>query len=146
MRELLEAIVGALLGALRPRASLIAENLALRQQLAVLRRQTSRRQLRPVDRAFWVVLSRIWSRWADVLALVKPATVIGWHCRGFARFWAYKSRRRGRPPIVREVVELIERMATENPMWSLSWLLCSSAALKLRHGTHGEVHRARGRR
>ncbi len=118
MRELLEAIVGALLSASRPRASLVAENLALRQQLAVLRRQTSRPQLRPVDRAFWVVLSRVWSRWADALALVKPATVIGWHRCGFARFWAYKSRRPGRPPIAREVVALIERMATENPMCS----------------------------
>jgi putative transposase len=118
MRELLEAIVGALLAGLRPRASLVAENLALRQQLAVLRRQTSRPQLRPVDRAFWVVLSRIWSRWADALAIVKPATVIGWHRRGFARFWRHKSRRPGRPPLGREVVELIERMATENPMWS----------------------------
>jgi putative transposase len=108
MRELLGAIVGAVLVALRPRASLVAENLALRQQLAVLRRQASRPQLRPVDRAFWVVLSRIWSRWADALAIVKPATVIGWHRRGFVRFWAYKSRRPGRPPIGREVIELIE--------------------------------------
>jgi putative transposase len=116
MCELLEAIVGALLAALRPRASLVAENLALRQQLAVLRRETSRPQLSPVDRAFWVVLSRIWSRWADALAIVKPATVIGWHRRGFARFWAYKSRRSGRPRISRDVVELIERMVTENPM------------------------------
>jgi hypothetical protein len=118
MRELLEAIVGATLAALRPRASLVAENLALRQQLAVPRRQTSRPQLRPVDRAFWVVLSRTWSRWADALAIVRPATVIGWHRRRFARFWAYKSRRPGRPSLGREVVELIERMATENPMWS----------------------------
>ena len=30
----------------------------------------------PVHRAFWVLLSRTWSRWADVLAIVKPATVI----------------------------------------------------------------------
>ena len=118
MRELLQAIVGAMLAALRPRASLIAENLALRQQLAVLRRQTTRPQLRPVDRAFWVVLSRTWSRWADALAIVKPETVITWHRRRFARFWAYKSRRPGRSPIGREVVEMIGRMATENPMWS----------------------------
>src|ERR1019366_1476885 len=118
MRALLEAIIGAVVAALRARANLVAETLALRQQLAVLRRQTSRPQLRPVDRAFWVVLSRAWSRWADALAIVKPATVIAWHRRGFARFWAYKSRRSGRPPVGRDVVDLIERMATENPMWS----------------------------
>ena len=64
------------------------------------------------------MLSRIWSRWADALAIVKPATVIGWHRRGFARFWAYKSKRPGRPPIGLEVVELIERISLNNPMWN----------------------------
>ena len=76
MVTLLEAIVGAVLAALRPRASLVLENLALRQQLSILRRSRRRPRLRPLDRAFWVVLSRTWSRWADVLAIVKPATVI----------------------------------------------------------------------
>jgi putative transposase len=52
------------------------------------------------------------------LAIVKPATVIAWHRRGFARFWAYKSRPRGRPPLSAEVIELVERMTRENPTWS----------------------------
>ena len=115
---LLQAIVGSLVAALRPRASLVAENLALRQQLAILHRATPRPQLRPIDRAFWVVLSKVWSRWSDVLAIVKPATVIGWHRRAFARFWAWKSRRVGRPPLADEIVALIGRMARENPTWS----------------------------
>lgn len=73
----LNAFVGALFAAVKPRANLVAENLALRQQLAVLRRSTPRPRLRPIDRAFWVVLSRTWRRWADVLAIVQPATVVG---------------------------------------------------------------------
>ena len=72
------AMLGAARSAFRSRSSLIAENLALRQQLAVLHARR-RPRLRPVDRAFWVVLSRVWSRWADVLAIVRPATVIEWH-------------------------------------------------------------------
>jgi hypothetical protein len=64
----------------------VAENLALRQQLAALRREVRRPHLHPADQAFWVLLSRIWSRWTDVLAIVRPATVIGWSRRGFARF------------------------------------------------------------
>ena len=115
---LLQAIVGSLVAALRPRASLVAENLALRQQLAILHRATPRPHLRPIDRAFWVVLLNVWSRWRDVLAIVKPATVIGWHRRAFARFWAWKSRRIGRPPLADEIVALIGRMARENPTWS----------------------------
>lgn len=118
MLALVEAVIGAFFAAFRPRASLVAENLALRQQLAVLRRRIPRPRLRPIDRAFWVLLSRTWSRWADVLAIVQPGTVIAWHRRGFARFWAYKSRPRGRPPLSAEVIELIERMTRENPTWS----------------------------
>jgi putative transposase len=117
MLVLMFAILGAVRSALRSRSSLVAENLALRQQLAVL--SASRRpRLRPVDRTFWVVLSRVWSRWADVLTIVKPETVINWHRRGFAKFWAYKSRRHGRPPLADEIVQLIVRMTHDNPTWS----------------------------
>jgi hypothetical protein len=115
---LLNAFVGAMLAAMKPRASLVAENLALRQQLAVLRRATPRPRLHPVDRAFWAVLSRTWSRWADVLAIVQPATVLAWHRRGFALFWTMKSKHIGRPPISAELIALIKRMAAENPLWS----------------------------
>ena len=73
---------------------------------------------RPIDRAFWVLVSRVWSRWADVLAIVRPETVIAWHRRGFARFWTWKSRRSGRPPLTAELVALIEQMTRENPLWS----------------------------
>jgi hypothetical protein len=118
MLALAKAILGALVAGMRPRASLVLENNALRQQLAVLRRATPRPRLRPLDRAFWAVLSRAWSRWAETLVIVKPATVVGWHRRGFARFWAWKSRRLGRPPLDAKLVTLIERMAGENPLWS----------------------------
>jgi len=118
VKAILEAVVGALLAALRPRALLFAENLVLRQQLAILRRATPRPRLRPIDRAFWVIVSRLWSRWAECLAIVQPATVIGWHRRGFARWWAWKSRRVGRPPLAPELVSLIEQMAVENQFWS----------------------------
>ena len=87
MLGLIAAIIGALVGAFRPRALIVAENLALRQQLAVLRRKKARPRLIPIDRAFWILLSRVWSKWADALAIVKPETVIAWHRRGFASFW-----------------------------------------------------------
>jgi putative transposase len=47
-----------------------------------------------VDRAFWIALSHIWHRWADVLVIVKPDTVIRWHRAGFRLFWRWKSRSR----------------------------------------------------
>ncbi len=118
MLAILGALLGALFSAFQPRASLVVENLILRQQLATLRRAKPRPRLRPIDRAFWVVLSRLWPRWVDVIAIVQPATVIGWHRRGFARFWRWRSGHVGRPPLAAELILLIEQMAYENPLWS----------------------------
>ena len=118
MLAILQAVIGTLRSALGRRASLAAENLVLRQQLAILRRATPRPRLRPIDRAFWVMVARAWSRWAECLAIVEPATVIAWHRRGFARWWAWRSRPVGRPPLAPELVSLIEQMSRENPLWS----------------------------
>ncbi len=54
------------------KADLVAENLALRQQLIVLRRRTGRPRLRKLDRLVWLV--RSWTRWRDSLIVVKPGT------------------------------------------------------------------------
>ena len=118
MFAIASALFGTLIAAFRPRASLLVEILVLRQQLAVLKRARPRPSLRPIDRAFWVAVSRVWSRWAGALAIVKPATVIAWHRGGFARFWAWKSRRVGRPFLAPEAVALVAQMARENPLWS----------------------------
>ncbi len=58
------------------RADLVLENLALREQLAILQRHCKRPKLLPSDRLFWVVLSRLWKGRRSSVALVKPATVI----------------------------------------------------------------------
>jgi hypothetical protein len=63
----------------KDRADLVAENVALRHQLSCLIHRGPRPKLRPVDRGFWVLLSRYWSGWKGSLALVKPATVVAWH-------------------------------------------------------------------
>ena len=73
------------------RLSLTAENLALRQQLAVLHRYAPRPKLRPWDRRFWVGLSRVWAGWQSALVIVKPATVVRWHRQGFRYYWRWKS-------------------------------------------------------
>ena len=62
MTGLCMSLFGALRSALRTRAELALENLALRQQLANLRRTSGHPRVRIADRAFGRVLSRLWSR------------------------------------------------------------------------------------
>jgi hypothetical protein len=58
----------------------------LRHQLSCLIHRGPRPKLRPVDRVFWVLLSRFWNGWRESLAMVKPATVLAWHRKGFRLF------------------------------------------------------------
>lgn len=89
---------------LRSRSDIALEVLAPRQQVAVLKRQRPRPTLNSLDRLFWTTLPHFWSRWADVLVIVKPETVIGWHRTGFRLYWRWRSRPRGgRPKITAEI-------------------------------------------
>jgi putative transposase len=100
------------------RTDTAVEVLALRQQVAVLKRRRPRPPLRPLDRLFWTLLRATWSRWKDALVIVKPETVVGWHQAGFRLYWRWKSRRRdGRPRIKEEIRVLIRRLAQENSDW-----------------------------
>ena len=94
MLALLLHLLASFRSALRTRTELALENLALRQQLGALRRASPRPRLRRVDRAFWVGLSQIWSRWSGALVIVKPDTVVRWHRAGFRLFWRWRSRSR----------------------------------------------------
>ena len=56
--------------------------------------------------------------WKEHLVIVKPETVIRWHRQGFRYYWGWRSRAKpGRPAIAADVIALIRRMSTENPLW-----------------------------
>ena len=116
MLDLLKSLLLAGTSLWKTKRELALENLALRQQLAVMKRSTKRVKLTNADRAFWVALKKIWPQWSNALVIVKPETVIGWHRKGFKLFWRWKSRKRkpGRPKMSREIRELIHRMSREN--------------------------------
>ncbi len=65
------------------RAALVAENLALQHQVLVLQRSVKQPKLRPLDRLFWVGLSRVWPAWRSVVKIFQPDTVVTWHQQGF---------------------------------------------------------------
>src|SRR5258705_8254164 len=53
--------------------------------------------------------------WRDALVIVKPETFVGWHRTAFKLFWRWKSRKRVRPALPKDLRELVRRMARENP-------------------------------
>jgi len=120
MLGLLKVIFKALFAALSSRRDLVFENLSLRQQLVVLRRKYRRPRIGIVDKAFWLVVRRVWYDWRRVLFIVEPDTVVRWHRAGFGLYWKWISRkraRRGRRPTTKELRELIFKMVVENPTW-----------------------------
>ena len=117
MRLLVALLVWFLRAVFTTRGAVALENLALRQQLASYTRAQKRPRLRPVERVFWVALSRVWLDWRSPLVFVKPATVIDWHRRGFRRYWRWRSRKPGRPRIPDEHIALIRRISRDQPTW-----------------------------
>jgi len=94
-----------------------AEILVLRHQLAVLRRQVTRPRSTWSDRALVALLARLVPRELWGSFLVTPQTILGWHRSLVRRRWTYPHRRPGRPTLPNETMELICRLARENPRW-----------------------------
>jgi transposase InsO family protein len=114
----LQLVTALLRQLLQSRAALVAENLALRHQIVILKRSVKRPRLHRRDRIFWVWLSRLWQGWRSSLIVVQPETVLRWHREGFRLYWRWKSRRRcGRPKLDVEIRALIRRMSRDNPTW-----------------------------
>ena len=113
------------------RAALATENLALRQQLSAMRRQSPRPQLNDRDRLFWICMKMLWPSWREALQIVTPETVVRWQRNGFRYYWRWKSRPKGgRKKIDREIRELIRRMARENATWGAPRIQSELALLR----------------
>lgn len=109
---------------LMARDGLIAENLALRSQLALVHGQlVARKRRKPKTtrsfRILWSLFASFWADWKEHIVLVKPETVIRWHRMGFKAYWRWKSKPKGgRPAISIEMRTLIRKLNQENPLWS----------------------------
>jgi putative transposase len=95
---------------------LIAENQILREKLGkkrILLNDDQRRRLAIKGKT----LGR--KALAEICSIVTPETILRWHRKLIAKKWDYSERRkkRGRPSTSREIVELLLRMASENPTW-----------------------------
>jgi len=97
------------------------ENAALRMQIAAFQRKRNHPLLTTLDRVFWITLRSLWGDWRKPSLYIQPETVVRWQREWFQRFWARLSqpqrRGRGRPRTAAELLRLIERMVTANPLW-----------------------------
>src|ERR671924_803976 len=119
MLEYLMLLLSLIHATVRDRDALVAENLLLRHQLAVLTRPTRKRpRLRARDKLFWVVARALCRDWRRHLVVVRPESVIRWHRQAWRLFWRWRSRGPiGRPRLSAEIRELIATMAHNNPRW-----------------------------
>jgi putative transposase len=104
----------------------------LRHQLMVLRRQVARPHYRPQDRLVLAMLARLLPRQRWPAFLVTPATLLRWHRELVARRWTYPPTGRGSISLPSEVVDLVVRMARENPRWGYLRLVGECRKLGIR--------------
>jgi putative transposase len=99
------------------------EILLLRRQLAIYeRRQERAPHLSRGEKLTLVVLGiklkeqtgRTIKAMGEVIRMVKPATLFGWHRELVRRKWTYRHRKAGRPRTDKEIEQLVLRLAREN--------------------------------
>src|SRR6266478_4858633 len=129
---MLGALVGFVVGQFRSRASLVAENELLRQQLAAAKSRLHRKRVMFTgSQRFTIALLAKWTAsWRATLTLVRPATVLRWHREGFPLLWRWRSRTHGRRPT--SYATLIREMAARNPRWGAERLRGELLKLKIR--------------
>ena len=102
----------------RSSAAKDVEILALRHEVAVLRRANPRPRVSWTGRAVLAALARIMPSGLRARRIVTPGTLLRWHRRLVAAKWR-QPRPPGRPPVPEELVALIVRLARENTQWGV---------------------------
>src|SRR3990170_5360038 len=94
------------------------ELLVLRHQVKVLARRAHQPPFRRRDRMLLAAASRGLPRERWMALVVTPRTLLRCHWELVRRRWTYRrGRPPGQPPLGEETVELVVRLAKENPRW-----------------------------
>lgn len=100
------------------RERLRAENLALRHQVAVLRRSAQKRlSLGGTDRFLFAWHYRLWPGVLNAIVIVKPETVVRWHRRGFRAFWRAYSTEVALAEWVRQTHDRTDSQRVPRPLY-----------------------------
>ena len=118
----LRALLLTLAGWLNREQQRVIEYLA--EENRVLREQIGSRRLRLTDgqRRRLAVLGKALGRrlLRQFATIVTPDTILRWHRHLIAAKWTYASDQKGRPGVMKEIRELVIRMARENSTWGYS--------------------------
>jgi transposase InsO family protein len=95
----------------------IAENLFLRKQLALFKERKVRPRAASWTTRLAMIAAARFFDWRNALIIVKPETFIKWRRTAFRMFWRWKSRKRGRPALPKNIRELVRLMDRNNPTW-----------------------------
>ena len=108
----------------RKRRSLEFEVIALRHQIAVLKRRAPARHLSLIttaDRFIWSCFYRVYPRAKQWMQIVKPKTVVEWHRRGFLFYWRGRcARNLASPKVKDQLSRLILHFYSENSGWGVA--------------------------
>ena len=74
MQSLLLAVLTTVCSLFQPRRQLALENMALRQQLAMLKQSVKRPRVSTIDRVFWVLFAKYVDGWRAMLHALHPDT------------------------------------------------------------------------
>src|SRR5262249_24119074 len=115
-KDVLSEALGFLQLVLGSKASLAAEVLFLRKQLAFYQeRKIKPRRFDDAARISLLLLAQLFD-WKKALLNVKPDTFIGWHRKAFRLLRCWMSRG-GRPRLPKDIRRLIVELASNNPTW-----------------------------
>ena len=71
----IRVVVAPLLSSMKTQRMLARENLALRQQVVMLKRSVKRARPNTMDRLFWIVFARLVGSWGENVIALHPDTV-----------------------------------------------------------------------
>ena len=95
------------------------ELLVLRHEVAILRRQVNRPQVKPEERMVLAVLQRLRPMWERTSSLVTPDTIRRWHRELVRRKWTQPHRVTPKRAVSQQTQLLVWRLAKENPALGL---------------------------
>jgi transposase InsO family protein len=116
---LLTFLIGAIFNLLKSKKELIIQICLHKKELEILKRQNQKKRLKfhHCDRIIFSILNRIGDI-KESFSIVKPETVLRWQEQLIKQFWTYTiNSRKGRPPVEKEIKQIILNMKNENLYW-----------------------------